>query len=142
MNKLTRSDIREKVMQCFYQVEFSIENNQDYDATIIALDIFHCNEFDKIPLYARELYVCILDNYDDLKKIVSNNLINWTFSRLDPLLISITFTSLAEGIYLKKTPRKVVINEGIKLAKKYCSKDDYKFINALLDKAIVDYECY
>lgn len=141
MNKLTRSDIREKVMQSFYQVEFSIENNQDYDATLIALDVFHSDDFDKLPLFARELYVSILDNYDNLKKIVSNNLVNWTFSRLDPLLISISFTSLAEGIYLKKTPRKVVINEGIKLAKKYCNKDDYKFINALLDKAIEDYEC-
>ena len=36
--------------------------------------------------------------------------------------------------YIKDTPKKVIINESILLAKKFSSDDSFKFINKILDK--------
>ena len=56
--------------------------------------------------------------------------------RVNPLCKAILFLSLSEGIYVKTTPRNVIINEAVNLAKKYLDSKEYRFINSLLDKVL------
>ena len=37
---------------------------------------------------------------------------------------------------LEKTPREILIDEGVRLSKKFCSENSYKFINATLEKIL------
>jgi len=37
---------------------------------------------------------------------------------------------------LDKTPREILIDEGVRLSKKFCSDNSYKFINATLEKIL------
>ena len=37
---------------------------------------------------------------------------------------------------LDKTPREILIDEGVRLSKKFCSENSYKFINATLEKIL------
>lgn len=141
MREMTRTAQREKVMQSLYNLFFSLDYKIDYDATTLINDIFQVDDFSLIPLYAQKLYVTSLDNYDEIKKIVSSNLNNWQFERISPLSRAILFLAIAEGKYLKETPKAIVINEAIKLAKVYLTQADYKFVNSLLDKVIENYEC-
>ena len=37
---------------------------------------------------------------------------------------------------LDETPREILIDEGVRLSKKFCSENSYKFINATLEKIL------
>lgn len=41
-----------------------------------------------------------------------------------------------ELVYRKDVPYRVVINEGIELAKSFAAEDSHKFVNGVLDKVI------
>lgn len=137
----SRRDERIKMMQAFYQLFLFLENNTPYDATNILCSIYSVDDYSSIPLYSQLVYALALEHFDEIKALISKNLVNWTFSRLDNVAKGLLFVSITEGLYVKKAPRKVVINEAVTIAKNYLKEEDYKFINALLDKVILDYDC-
>ncbi len=57
----------------------------------------------------------------------------WTLKRLHYIDLAILLLGSYEIKYTD-LPREVAINEAVKLAKKYCDDDSYKFINSVLDK--------
>ncbi|HMA99912.1 MAG TPA: transcription antitermination factor NusB [Spirochaetota bacterium] len=71
-------------------------------------------------------------------KLIDNTIIpklrNWEFSRIAATNKAILRIAIYELIYLQGIPAKVTIDEAIVLAKIYSDRDDYKFINAVLDK--------
>ena len=38
--------------------------------------------------------------------------------------------------YSYESDKRVIIDVAVRLAKKYCDKDDYKFVNAILDNLL------
>lgn len=135
----SRRDERRKVRQALYQVIRFAEKGEDYDATQILLDRYSVASFDLVPVFSQALYASALDHYDEIKERISSHLVNWTFDRIDDVLKGLLFRAVSEGVYVKWTPRKVVINEAVNLAKDFLSEEDYKFVNALLDKVIPEY---
>ena len=136
MPEYTRHDERIRVMQAFYQIFLYLESGQPYDATEILVDLYEEDDYASCPPFSQAVYALGLEHFDELKKIVSDHLVNWSFQRIDHVAKAILFTSLSEGLYLRKTPRNVIINEGVSLAKNFLKPNDYKFINAVLDKAL------
>ena len=55
--------------------------------------------------------------------------------QLDAVGRAILLLGLAELKYRDDVPSKVVINEGVELAKRFGPADSYKFVNAVLDKS-------
>lgn len=55
--------------------------------------------------------------------------------QLDAVGRAILLLGLAELKFRDDVPTKVIINEGIELAKRYGTVDSFKFVNAVLDKA-------
>ena len=53
---------------------------------------------------------------------------------LDAVGRAILLLGLAELKYRDDVPTKVVINEGVELAKRYGASESFKFVNAVLDK--------
>ncbi|MCI6088532.1 MAG: transcription antitermination factor NusB [Absicoccus porci] len=58
---------------------------------------------------------------------------DWTFNRLSVLEQAILLMACQE-ILVNQTPKAVVIDEAVGLAKKYCDDDSYKLINGVLDQ--------
>ncbi len=56
-------------------------------------------------------------------------------SQLDPVEMAILLLGFFELAERQDVPYRVVINESVKLAKRFGAVDGYKYINALLDKA-------
>ena len=136
MKEYSRRDERIHLMQSFYQVFLFIENKEDYDATKILCLSYDVDEYDECPVYSELVYALGLSHFDEIKKELQKHLVNWTFDRLDNVAKGILFVAYTEGVYVKKAPRKVIINEAVALAKNFLKANDYKFINAVLDKAI------
>lgn len=55
--------------------------------------------------------------------------------QLDAVGRAILLLGLAELKFRDDVPTKVIINEGIELAKRYGTVDSFKFVNAVLDKS-------
>jgi len=58
--------------------------------------------------------------------------------QLDAVGRAILLLGLAELKFRDDVPTKVVINEGVELAKRYGGVDSFKFVNAVLDKSARD----
>ena len=62
-------------------------------------------------------------------------LIDRPVNQLDPIEHAVLLIGLYELGHQFETPYRVVINEGVELAKKFGATDGHKFVNAVLDRA-------
>lgn len=83
--------------------------------------------------YFRKLLRGVVDNVESV-----DNALRPYFDRaeheVDPIERSILRLSAYELLYEADVPYKVVINEGIEVAKVFGSDDSHKYINGILDK--------
>ncbi len=126
--KLTRSELREKIMIILYQIEIYKKENIEYDLE----SVFHENlEIDN--KYVRDVVNGVLDNQNKLDELINKYMDKWTIDRLGKTDASILRLSVYEMLYYD-TPALVAINEAIELAHKYSDDKVVKLINAVLDK--------
>ncbi|MBQ8430851.1 MAG: transcription antitermination factor NusB [Clostridia bacterium] len=85
--------------------------------------------------YNEEFYSLLVDNfnnhYEEIKNIVSSNLKGITIERVYKIDLALIYLAITELNYTD-SPKKVVINEVIELAKKYSTEKSSKFINGFL----------
>jgi N utilization substance protein B len=62
-------------------------------------------------------------------------LIDRPVAQLDPIEHAVLLIGLHELEHCADVPYRVVINEGVELAKKFGATDGHKFVNAVLDRA-------
>ena len=87
-----------------------------------------------MKFFANKLIKNVLENEDSLKDTISALLLKRTINTLDKVDLSILLLGACELTQVEETPRTVVINEAINLAKKYGTKDSSSFVNGVLDK--------
>ena len=127
---MTRSNAREKAMIILYQIDINKENNITYDLNEIISD----NTTNKYP-FLQELVMGVINDNEQLNDLANEYLKDWRINRLDKLGAIILKMALYE-LKMMDTPKVVVINEAINLAKKYCDIELAKMINATLDNYI------
>ena len=126
--KLTRTEAREKIMVILYQIDFYKKENIEYNLE----DVFHENlEMDN--KYVKDIVNGVLENQDKIDETINKYLDNWDLDRLGKTDRAILRLSTYEMMYYD-TPKVVVINEAVELAKKYSDDKVVKLINAVLDK--------
>jgi N utilization substance protein B len=76
----------------------------------------------------------VLDERDKIDRLISNNLIGWKLERLMPVDRTLLRMGVAESFF--NTEKAILIDDVIRIAKKYGGEDSYKIINAILDKVI------
>ena len=126
--KLNRTEAREKIMIILYQIDLYDKDKIPYDLE----SVFHENlEIDN--KFVRDTVDGVLEKKDSIDKIISKYLENWDLDRLGKTDRAILRLSTYEMLYYN-TPKVVVINEAVELAKKYSDEKIVKLINAVLDK--------
>ena len=83
--------------------------------------------------YVRDVVNGVLENLESLDATITKYLENWDLDRLGKTDKAILRLAAFEMIHYD-TPKVVVINEAIELAKKYSDDKVVKLINAVLDK--------
>ena len=81
-----------------------------------------------------ELFPAISNNQDGLENKI-DRLIDRPLEQLDPIELSILLIGVHELEHRIDIPYKVVINEGVNLARRFGAIDGHKYINACLDLA-------
>ena len=118
---------REYLVQAIYQYFF---NNQDISDIVNQFKDEHKNkkvDFDKFSSSLES----IKNNKSEFKEILDS--MNVKDSNMDLIDKSILYFALNEMIY-GELDKPVIIDESLRLSKKFSSPESYKFINANLDK--------
>ena len=133
--KLSRNQEQEKVFFIIYQALFQVRMGRELDIVNIIEETME-DSFDNISVFVKETSIKVLKNYDELKAIIEPNCKNWSFARINLVLIAILMLGIGEYKYIGNVDKAIIIDICVKLAKKYADEKDYRFINALLDKVL------
>lgn len=85
--------------------------------------------------FANDLFEGVVKDFAELDAMVSAHTDNWRLERLaliDRAILRLGVHELRSG----KTPRKVVVNEAVELAKTFSSEDAAGFVNGVLDSVL------
>jgi N utilization substance protein B len=77
----------------------------------------------------------VLSNIRTIDDQISKRLIDWSLKRLTPVDRNLLRMGIAESGF--NTEKAIIIDDILRISKKYSGEDSYKIINAILDKVIV-----
>lgn len=131
---LSRNQEQEKIMLTVYQYLF-YQRMKSEDIVTELENVFEI-PYDEISVFAREVVVKTLLHQEEIDSIISENLVKWTLDRINLVAHAILLFAIGEYKYTEECNKAEMINVAVNLAKKYLDDKDYKFINALLNKAL------
>lgn len=130
MKRSARRRARECSVQALYSWQVSKNDIADVEVEFLAEQ-----EMKNVDLtYFRELFTGAATNAEALDKLMAPYL-SRTLAELGQIERAILRIAMYELRYREDIPYKVVINEGIELAKTFGAEDSHKFVNGVLDKA-------
>ena len=129
-----RTELREMAFKLLYSLEAhnNINLEEQIDLYIQENDINNKKSID----YIKDIIYGVDMNKKDIVEIIKSCLDSkWSIERISKINLSILKLTIYELKY-KELPYKVVINEGVELAKKYGEDTSSKFINGALAKVV------
>ena len=124
---------RRLVMQALYQWQMTGQDLREIEHQFLDDENMHKADF----AYFHELLHRVPACLDELDAYLSEYL-KRSISEVDPVERAILRNACYELKYRRDVPQKVVINEAVKLAKKFGAEQSYRFVNSVLDKVMRD----
>ena len=125
---------REIILKLLYQIDvlgIEVANSRDFLEE-------NGNFFKGLNDQEREFITQIIDSVlrelPQIDSLISENLIDWSLGRLAPVDRNLIRMGIAESRV--NSEKAIVIDDIIRISKKYGSEDSFKIINAILDKVI------
>jgi N utilization substance protein B len=126
----TRRKSRELVLQMLFQADMGKqtpelvrktfwEQRQDVD--------------DEVRGFAEDLFRVASDRLGEIDGLIGKHAQHWKMERMAAVDRNVLREAVAEFLGYPKTPRAVVINEAIEIARRYSSPESATFINGVLD---------
>jgi transcription antitermination protein NusB len=133
----TRRKSRELVLQMLFQADMGKQGPDHVRRTFWA----ERNEVtDDVKSFADDLFRIATDRTSDIDKLIEGHAEHWRMERMAAVDRNILRASVAEFLGYPTTPRAVVINEAIEIARKFSSPESVQFINGVLDSVGRDLE--
>lgn len=135
--EISRNKLHEKALIIIYQCLTFESLGGEYDIKEVISDNMEL-PFEDVDIYLRHVVVSALAHKQEAINAFTPNLKKWRFERLSLLLRSLLILSYAQYYHLTNSDmdKKVIINVAVNLAKTYLEKDDYKFVNAILENTL------
>ena len=93
----------------------------------------------EIRKYADFLFTGTLKHLTDIDLLVQKYSEHWRIERMAAVDRNILRMAVFEFLHETETPRTVVINEALEIARKYSTEESTQFINGILDAINKDY---
>lgn len=127
----SRRKARESAMQLLYQYDFT---RQPIDELF---DTYWQNlregVDEDVRRYATRLVTGALNHLSEIDRWIAEHAIHWRLPRMASVDRNILRIAVYEMLYEPETPKVVVIDEAIEIARRYSTYEATQFINALLD---------
>lgn len=130
-----REIAREKALQILYERDITMN-----DLEIIIKNFDFKETPDDSIIYAISICKGVVDNISNVDEIIKEHLIDWEWDRI--LLVDKNILRIAayELVYKEDIPTAVIIDQAVRIAKKFASfNDSYKFINGILGRIAEKY---
>ena len=129
----TRHRARQAAVQMLYQWEMGQHDIEEvlrtfWEANLPGLE----GAPEAVRTFAEELVRLTIANIEKIDPIISDTAEHWRLSRiaaLDRIILRLAISEFLDG----STPRNVVINEALELAKTFSGNESVKFVNGILD---------
>jgi N utilization substance protein B len=128
---MTRRFARELALQTLYSIEVG---KHDPAAALDATLEGPKESEDRA--FVRDLVLGTLEHEPESDALIAPLLEGWTLDRLPTIDRLVLRMAVYEMTHHKETPRAVVINEAVELAKKFSTDDSGRYVNGVLAHAV------
>ncbi|UGQ15816.1 transcription antitermination factor NusB [Borrelia sp. RT5S] len=135
-------DLRYKARELAFKKIYSIDINRNSGGDIY--DIFSLEDvldIEELKLFYSVLVNGTYENLESIDKLISDISLNWRLERMDKVDLAILRLSVFSLKFQDlEVPKRAVIDEAVLIARKYGSRNSYKFVNGILDGLLKDME--
>lgn len=126
----TRRKSRELALQMLYQADLGEQHGDEVRKTFWQ----GRGEVDReVQGFAEDIFRVAQDRSTAIDKLIKDHADNWRMDRMAAVDRNVLRAAVAELLAFPATPRAVVINEAIEIARKFSSPESAQFINGVLD---------
>ena len=126
----TRRKSRELVLQMLFQADMGRQTPEQVRRTF-------WNEHDSaqgdVRDFAEDLFQIATDRSAEIDGLIERHAEHWRMDRMAAVDRNLLRSAVAELMGFPSTPRAVVINEALEIARKFSSPESVQFINGVLD---------
>ncbi len=131
----TRRKSRELALQMLFQSDMARQDQEQVEKTF-----WQEREDleDGVKGFAQDLFHVAMDRREDIDKLIEKHTQHWRMDRMATVDRNILRAGVAEFLGFPKTPRPVVINEALEIARRFSTPESVQFINGVLDSVAKD----
>jgi N utilization substance protein B len=133
----TRRKSRELVLQMLFQADMGKQTPEDVRRVF-------WKERDSVDTdvqgFAEDLFRVATDRTSEIDELIERHAEHWRMERMAAVDRNVMRAAVAELLAFPKTPRAVIINEALEIARKFSAPESVQFINGVLDSVGRDLE--
>jgi N utilization substance protein B len=133
----TRRKSRELALQMLFQADLGQQPSDEVRKTFWS---GRGEVSDEVQGFANDIFRVAQDRAEQINQLIQAHADNWRVDRMAAVDRNILRSAVAELLGFPKTPRAVVINEAIEIARKFSAPESAQFINGVLDSIGKDIE--
>ena len=133
----TRRKSRELVLQMLFQADMGRQTPAEVRRTFWSEH--NAVEAD-VRGFAEDLFRVATDRAAEIDGLIEGHAEHWRMDRMATVDRNVLRSAVAELVGFPATPRAVVINEALEVARKFSSPESVQFINGVLDSVGKDLE--
>jgi N utilization substance protein B len=126
----TRRKSREMVLQMLFQSDMG---KQDADQVRKTFWMEHGTATDEVRGFADDLFRVATDRVGEIDGLIEKHAEHWRMERMAAVDRNLLRAAVAELLGYPETPRAVIINEALEIARKFSSPESVHFVNGVLD---------
>lgn len=131
----TRRKSRELALQMLFQMDMGKQSPEQVRKTFWAE---RDNVEEGVRGFADDLFRLAIDRAAEIDGAIEARAEHWRLDRMAAVDRNILRAGVAEFLGYPKTPRPVIINEALEIARKFSSPESVHFINGVLDSVAKD----
>ncbi len=131
----TRRKSRELALQMLFQSDMARQDGEQVEKTFWQ----EREDLDEgVKGFAQDLFHVAMEKREDIDKLIEKHAQHWRMDRMATVDRYILRAGVAEFLGFPKTPRPVVINEALEIARRFSTPESVQFINGVLDSVAKD----
>jgi transcription antitermination protein NusB len=126
----TRRKSRELVLQMLFQADMGRQTPEQVRQTFW---MEHNSTPAEVRGFAEDLFRVATDRSEEIDGLIERHAEHWRMDRMAAVDRNLLRAAVTELVGFPATPRAVVINEALEIARKFSSPESVQFINGVLD---------
>lgn len=125
---------REIILKILFQLDLLQVEKEDIESVLENNFTFFKTVNSEEKEFITKLVNRVVSDKDEIDVSIAENLIGWKLERLAVVDRNILRMGICEAEF--NDEKAVIIDDAVRIAKKYGEEDSYKIVNAILDKVI------